>query len=91
MPWQKWFLIHALELADDGTFRFRTLLVLAARQNGKTVLLQLLALWRIYVDRAGLVIGTAQNLTLAEETLGRRRVHGRRYPRLASEVAHVSR
>ncbi len=57
MPWQKWTLIHLLELSPQGGFRFRTALILCARQQGKTVLLQILALWRLYLDRAGLVIG----------------------------------
>lgn len=67
LPWQRWLLIHALELLPDGTFRFRTVVVLVARQNGKSTLLQILALWRMYVDGAKLVIGTAQNLDIAEE------------------------
>ena len=66
-PWQKWLLKHALELNPDGKYRFRTVVLLVARQNGKSTLLQVWALWRMYVDRAPLVIGTAQNLDLAEE------------------------
>lgn len=66
-PWQKWFLIHALELNEDGSYRFRTLLLLVARQNGKTTLIQVMALWRMYLDGASLVLGTAQNLDVAEE------------------------
>lgn len=66
-PWQKWWLIHALELNDDGSYRFRNLLLLVARQNGKTTLIQVLALWRMYLDGSNLVLGTAQNLDVAEE------------------------
>ena len=33
-PWQKWLLLHALELHPDGGFRFRTIVVLVARQQG---------------------------------------------------------
>lgn len=66
-PWQKWFLIHALELLPDGTFRFRTVVLLVARQNGKSTLAQVLALFFMYIRRARLVIGTAQNLDIAEE------------------------
>ena len=66
-PWQKWLLIHALELNEDGTFRFRTVVLLVARQNGKSTLMQVLALWRMYMDAAKLTIGTAQNLDIAEE------------------------
>src|SRR5690606_6733902 len=47
-PWQKWVLIHALELKPDGTYRFRTVVLLVARQNGKSTLLLVLALWRMY-------------------------------------------
>jgi len=67
MPWQRWLLVHALELNPDGSFRFRTLLVQVARQNGKSTLAQILALWRMFCDRSPLVIGTAQNLDVAEE------------------------
>lgn len=36
-PWQAWLLIHMLELLPDGDgeLRFRTVVVLASRQNGK--------------------------------------------------------
>jgi phage terminase large subunit-like protein len=91
MPWQKWLLIHGLELAEDDTFRFRTLLLLCARQNGKTTLMQLLALWRIYVDRAPLVIGSAQNLPMAEETWDGALSMAEGVPELAAELAHISR
>jgi phage terminase large subunit-like protein len=40
-------LIHALELLPDGTFRFRTVVLLVARQNGKSTLMQVLTLWRM--------------------------------------------
>jgi hypothetical protein len=67
LPWQKWLLVHALELNPDGTFRFRVVVLMVARQNGKSTLMQVLTLWRMYVDRAPLVIGTAQDLDVAEE------------------------
>lgn len=37
IPWQRWLLVHAHELRWDGRFRFRTVLVLVARQNGKAL------------------------------------------------------
>ncbi len=91
MPWQRWVLIHALELAPAGGFRFRTVLVLCARQQGKTVLLQILALWRLYLDRAGLVIGSAQQLALAEETWAGAVDMAQGVPDLAAEVGSVTR
>lgn len=66
-PWQKWLAIHTLELLPDGTFRFRTVVLLVARQNGKSTFLQVLALFFLYCRSVGLVIGTAQNLDIAEE------------------------
>lgn len=76
-PWQKWLLIHALELNEDGTYRFRKVFVLVGRQNGKTTLLTVLSLWWLYMDADSfpehlkphefLILGTAQNLDIAEE------------------------
>lgn len=66
-PWQKWLLIHALELLPDNTLRFRTVVVLVARQNGKSLVSQVLALWMMYVYGLALVLGTAQDLDTAEE------------------------
>lgn len=67
-PWQKWLLVHALELSPDGDhFRFRNVVVLVARQNGKSTLSQVLSLFFMYVLGTMLVIGTAQDLDVAEE------------------------
>jgi hypothetical protein len=66
-PWQRWLLIHGLELLPDGSFRFRTLVVLVARQNGKSTIGVVLSLFFLYVLGANLVIGTAQDLDQAEE------------------------
>jgi phage terminase large subunit-like protein len=65
--WQKWLLVHALELMPDNSFRFRTVVVLVARQNGKSTLSQILALWFMYRYGAKMVLGTAQDLDTAEE------------------------
>jgi hypothetical protein len=67
LPWQKWLLIHMLELLPDNSLRFRTVIVLVARQNGKSTLSQVVALWFMYVYGVALVIGTAQDLDVAEE------------------------
>lgn len=90
-PWQEWLFIHALELREDGTFRFQTLLVLIARQNGKTTWMQVLALWRMYVDGSPLVIGTAQNLDVAEEAWSGAVELAEGVPDLADLIAHVDR
>ena len=72
IPWQRWLSIHALEIIgtfpDDWTFRFRYILVLVARQNGKTYWFKLLGLFFNYILQTKLVIGTAQNLDKANDT-----------------------
>lgn len=67
LPWQEWLLIHALELDSGGALRFRYVLVLVARQNGKSTISYVLALWWIFVCGVRLVLGTAQDLDTAEE------------------------
>lgn len=42
-------------------------MLLVARQNGKSTVLQVLSLWFMYVVGTRLVLGTAQNLDVAEE------------------------
>jgi hypothetical protein len=68
LPWQEWLFIHGLELKPDGSYRFRTVLVLVARQNGKTTALKVLALWRLIMDGARMVLGTSTNLDYAKES-----------------------
>jgi hypothetical protein len=69
-PWQKWVLLHALELNDDDTYRFRFIVVLVGRQCGKTLVMLILALWHIYALDSRMVIGTAQDLINAEKAWG---------------------
>jgi len=67
LPWQEWAVIHALELNPDGTYRFRTVLILVGRQNGKSHLKRIVTLWRMYIDGARRIIGVAQDLALARD------------------------
>ena len=66
-PWQRLALIRALELNPDGTYRFRVVLILVARQNGKTTLCKVLTLWRMLEDQARMVVGTSTNMEYARE------------------------
>ena len=67
IPWQEWLLIHALELRPNGRFRFRNVLVLVARQNGKSLVSQVLSLYAICVLGRKTVLSAAQDLDTAEE------------------------
>lgn len=91
LPWQRWWLIHALELRPDGSFRFRTIVTLVARQQGKTWLLKILALWAMYLGVAKLVLGSAQSLDIARESWTGAVEMAADQPELAAEVADVRR
>ncbi|TDE40507.1 hypothetical protein E1295_31910 [Nonomuraea mesophila] len=91
LPWQRWLLIHALELRPDGRFRFRTVIVLVARQNGKTTIVEVKNLWKMFVLGVPLVIGTAQNLDISEESWDKAVEIVEATPELAAEVEHVDR
>lgn len=86
LPWQEWLVIHAMELLPDGTYRFRTIMALVARQNGKTSLSRTLALWRLYIDGARLVLGAAQDVSIAREVLNAAHDMAMEVPDLAAEV-----
>ena len=67
-PWERWLVIHGCELLPDGRPRFRKLLVIVARQNGKTHLLVILSLFWLFVEQVKLVLGTSTNLDYARES-----------------------
>ena len=52
LPWQKWLVIHALEVVDDPDdgwrLRFKNVQVLVGRQNGKTTLSCVIALYFLF-------------------------------------------
>lgn len=61
-------MIHAGELLPDGRPRFRKVLVIVARQNGKTHVLVVLSLYWLFVAQVALVLGTSTNLDYARES-----------------------
>jgi hypothetical protein len=77
-PWQQWLAKHALEIQPDGTYRFRTVVVLVARQNGKSSFKRTHSLWRLYLDGARTILGLAQDVALAREqwSLCQEMIHG---------------
>lgn len=68
LPWQRWFLIHALELNEDGTFRFRRIVCGVSRQNGKTTIIRVLSAWVMWRAPDKTVLGVAQALQVAKES-----------------------
>jgi len=68
-PWQEWLAIHGLELLENGTYRFNVILVLVARRNGKTHFQKALTLWKMYMGEVKEVLGVAQDLGLAIQSM----------------------
>jgi hypothetical protein len=89
LPWQHWLNVHALELRADGSPRFRVVLVLVARQNGKTKELRTVSLWRMFMDGARLVLSAAQDLSFAREVWIEALGTVRSVPDLAAELGTV--
>lgn len=93
LPWQKWFCIHAFEIVDlpDGGWRlrFRTLILLVGRQCGKTTLGTVIALYFLYQLRVGLVLGTAQDVSNAEDIWALCVEMAQANPELAEQISHV--
>lgn len=85
-PWQQWVVIHAGELLPDGRPRFRKVLIIVARQNGKTYLCAVLALYWLFVARIGLVLGTSTKLDYAAESWKNAVLIAQDIPGLASRI-----
>lgn len=90
-PWQEWLVIHGGELLPDGRPRFRQLLVLVSRQNGKTHLLMVLALYWLYIDAVEMVLGTSTNLGYAVESWQKAVRLAEQLPELTDLIKHVRR
>ncbi|WP_250009125.1 terminase [Actinoplanes sp. M2I2] len=58
-PWQRWLVIHAGELLEDGTPRFRRVIVTVGRQNGKTEAVLALTLYWLFEEKKPSILGTS--------------------------------
>jgi hypothetical protein len=67
-PWQKWLALHAGELLEDGRPRFRTVLLLVARQNGKTTFCRVLTLFWQHIEQVPLILGTSTSRDTAKDS-----------------------
>lgn len=94
-PWQEWALIHALEivgsLSGSWHFRYRTVLFLISRQNGKTVLSKVLASFFLNMLGVESVFGTSLSLDKAEEVWEAVIRDQESIPDLAADIERVSR
>ena len=94
-PWQEWALIHMMEitgeLGGEWQFRFRTVLFLISRQNGKTVLSEVIASFFLNVLCVDSVFGTSLSLDKAEEVWEAVVQDQESIPSLKSELQRVGR
>lgn len=67
-PWQDWLVVHAGELLEDGRPRFRKVVVLVSRQNGKTEVVVVLTLFWQFVEAVPMILGTSTKLDYAKES-----------------------
>jgi hypothetical protein len=72
-PWERRAVIHGGELLPDTDAegrakpRFRKLLILVARQQGKTFLVKVLILFWQFIERWPMILATSTNLSYAKE------------------------
>ena len=94
-PWQRWELVHLLEivgeLSGEWRFRFRTALILISRQNGKTVLSEVIASFFLNVLCVDSVFGTSLSLDKAEEVWEAVVQDQESIPELSAELKKVGR
>ena len=94
-PFQEWALIHALEIVGDldgdWRFRYRIILFMIARQNGKTVLSEIIASFFLNVLMVENVFGTSLSLEKAEEVWEAVIRDQEKYPELAKLIERISR
>lgn len=67
LEWQANLVIRIGELLSDGKPRFKKILILIARQNGKTHLVKVLAAYWMAVERVNWIAGTSSTLKMAKE------------------------
>lgn len=84
-PWQRWLAVHGCELLPDGRPRFRTVLVIVARQNGKTVKCRVLTLKWMHIDEVELTLGTSTSRDTAKSSWRKVISMAERSPYLAPE------
>lgn len=89
MPWQLYVTDLSLECDDAGRLIHDRVVVLAARQQGKTAWLVVRILWELYVRGSRLSIHTAQDRALAREVFTKVADLATTIPDLAAELADV--
>src|SRR5574342_54407 len=64
-PWQQWAVIHIGELLPNGRPRFKKVLIMVARQNGKSELLKILGLYFLIIGRVEQILSMSNKFEYA--------------------------
>lgn len=90
-PWQEWLSIHVGELLPDGRPRFRNVLVLVSRQNGKSYWAKALTLFWMAVEEVPLVLATNTDRSYAKRAWKEINeiAAGARSPKMAPTIRQV--
>lgn len=67
-PWEREAAIRMGELLPDGRPRFRMVLIIVARQNGKTLLCRVLTLYWMFIEQHPMILGTSSSREYAKES-----------------------
>lgn len=88
-PWEEWLVLRCGELTGDNLPRFRQILTIVARQNGKSFLLRVLAAFWLFARKYALVVGVANKLDMALESWNATVKLARSRPVLDKRIAKV--
>lgn len=88
--WQEEAVIRGGELLPDGRPRFRTVLLLVSRQQGKTYLMRVLTSYWLFEEKRRLVFGLSSKRGDARDAWDLVRETAEEIPFLANQIAKVS-
>ena len=91
LPWQEYLMNEASKVKEDGSWAYRNVLAIGARQNGKTHLLRMRILAGIYLWDEQLQLLTSQTRDLSLETFKKVVEVVDNYDWLRKKVKHVTR
>lgn len=77
-PWQRWVVIHAGERLPNGRLRFRHVIVVVSRQNGKSEIPIVLGLYWMFVDDLPCTLWTSTQLKYADKALDKAERYARK-------------
>lgn len=91
LDWQEYLINEASKVKEDGTWAYKNVLAIAARQNGKTHLLRMRILAGLFLWDEELQIASAQTRDLSLETFKKTVEVIDNYDWLRKKVKHVTR